>query len=203
MLFIERLEIKGISAQGLRINPGDCISLSGASGMGKSLFMKAIADLLLNRARISLEGTARSDMTAPDWRRRVTYVSAKPSWWEDRVIDHFQDKDWLEAVLPEFDLPLKALDWTVSRLSSGESQRLALLRALEGTQEGEVRYFLLDEPTSALDGVRQSRVEDVLKRFMAAGQIGVLFVSHDERQLERLGQKHWQIYDRRVREVSP
>ncbi|MDV7340633.1 ATP-binding cassette domain-containing protein [Terasakiella sp. A23] len=202
MLFIDRLEIKGISAEGLTINPGDCISLSGASGMGKSLFMKGIADLLLNRGRVTLEGRARSEMSAPDWRKRVTYVAAKPSWWEDRVIDHFTDNDWLEAVLPEFDLPAKALDWTVSRMSSGESQRLALLRALEGTEEGEVRYFLLDEPTSALDGSRQNRVEDVLNRFMKVGQIGVLFVSHDERQVERFGQKHWQVYDRRVREVA-
>jgi len=203
MLAIHNLEIKGISAQNLSIEPGDCISLSGASGMGKSLFMKGVADLLMNRGDLSLEGVSRSDMSAPDWRKRVTFVGAKPAWWEERVLDHFQDRDWLEAVIAEFDLPTKLIEAKVSRLSSGEAQRLALLRALEGTEEGRVRYFLLDEPTSALDGGRQLMVESLLNRLMAAGQIAILFVSHDERQIERFAQKHWKIYDRRVREVSP
>ncbi|NVK17549.1 MAG: ATP-binding cassette domain-containing protein [Methylocystaceae bacterium] len=202
MLTIHNLDIKGISAHGLTIQPGDCVSLSGASGMGKTLFMKGIADLQVNRGEISLEGRGRSDMSAPAWRKRVTFVGANPAWWEERVVDHFQDRDWLEAVLGEFDLPVKLMEAPVSRLSNGEAQRFALLRALEGTEEGQARYFLLDEPTSALDSGRQLMVENLLNRLMKAGQIAVLFVSHDEHQIERFAQRHWQIYDRRVHEVS-
>lgn len=203
MLTINSLEIKAISAQGLSIEPGDCISLSGASGMGKSLFLKGVADLIQNRGELFLDRENRSEMSAPDWRRRVTYVGAKSAWWLDRVRDHFQDLDWLETMLPSVDLSAKTLDWTISRLSSGEAQRLCLLRALEGTYDGEVRYFLLDEPTSALDGGRQAMVENLLHNFLAAKRIAVLFVSHDERQIERFAQKQWLIYDRRVREVTP
>jgi UDP-glucose/iron transport system ATP-binding protein len=202
MLYIERLEIKGITAERLMIKPGDCVSLSGASGMGKSLFLKGVADLMINRGTLSLHGESRESMKATSWRRRVTYVGAKTAWWHEKVIDHFNDKEWLEAVVAEVDLSPKVLDWNVSRLSSGEAQRLALLRALEGIFEDEVRYFLLDEPTSALDGVRQSMVETLLNRFLNANQIGILFVSHDERQVERFARRHWQIYDRHVREVG-
>ena len=72
----------------------------------------------------------------------------------------------------------------------------------EDIEEGIVRYLLLDEPTSALDGGRQSMVEDLLRRYLLSNNVAILFVSHDERQVERFATRHWQIYDRRVREVS-
>lgn len=202
MLFIERLEVKATTARGLSIEAGECISLSGASGMGKSLFMKGVADLVINRGSLHLDGEARSDMYIPDWRKRVTYVGAKPAWWCDLVSEHFKDPEWLASQLNAFDLPEKAIKWTVHRLSSGEAQRLALLRALEGFEEGVPRYLLLDEPTSALDGLRQKQVEAYLQKLLDAKKIAVLFVSHDEHQVKRFAQKHWQVYDRRVREVS-
>lgn len=202
MLEINRIEIKGLSAKDLSMEPGDSISLSGASGMGKSLFLKGVADLVLNRGALYLDGQNREDMTGPEWRRRVTYVGAKSAWWHTRVSEHFTDVDWLKNMLSSLDLPKRTLDWPVVRLSSGEAQRLCLLRALEGIYEGETRYFLLDEPTSALDGGRQSLVEGLLQEYLSAGQIAVMFVSHDERQVERFGTKHWQIYNRQIREVS-
>ena len=78
----------------------------------------------------------------------------------------------------------------------------ALIRALEGVEEGRVRYLLLDEPTAALDQARQMRVEEVLSGYLKAGLISLLFVSHDERQVARFARRHWQIYNRRVSERS-
>lgn len=202
MLRIESLEVKGISAQGLSLRAGDCVSLTAASGMGKSLFLKAIADLLPNQGRLSLDGQDRDEMPAPDWRHQVTFVGAKSAWWEDQVADHFSDLDWLREVLPLFDLDNKMIDAPVSRLSTGEGQRLALIRALEGVEEGRVRYLLLDEPTAALDQARQMLVEEVLSGYLKAGLIALLFVSHDERQVARFAKRHWQIYNRRVSERS-
>ncbi|WP_417796485.1 ABC transporter ATP-binding protein [Terasakiella pusilla] len=201
MLMIENLEVKGISAQGLCLQAGDCVSLTAASGMGKSLFLKALADLLPNQGRLVLDGCERNDMAAPDWRRMVTFVGAKPAWWEDRVVDHFTDLDWLRDILPLFDLDEKLIDAPVARLSTGESQRLALIRALEDVTEGRVRYLLLDEPTAALDQARQIMVEEVLSSYLKAGLVAVLFVSHDERQVDRFAKRQWQIYNRRVSEV--
>ena len=75
-------------------------------------------------------GSGGEDMSAPDWRKQVTYVGPKSAWWQDQVSDHFQDKDWLASILPDVDLSPKVINWPVSRLSSGEAQRLVLLRAL-------------------------------------------------------------------------
>ncbi|WP_135079149.1 ATP-binding cassette domain-containing protein [Terasakiella sp. SH-1] len=202
MLHISKLEVKGIVAQNLTLRPGEIISLSGASGMGKSLFMKGVADLVMNRGHISVNGVGRFDLPAPQWRRQITYVSAQPAWWYDKVEEHFADPAWLEEVVEYVDLSPKLIRANVSRLSSGEAQRFALLRALEASVDGDVRYLLLDEPTSALDGGRQSMVEELLNRFVTAEQMGILFISHDERQVERFAHKHWQIYDRRVQEVA-
>lgn len=170
--------------------------------MGKSLFMKAVADLIINRARLHLDGDDRETISAPTWRSRVTYVGAKIAWWNDRVREHFINEEWLASQLDAFDLPDKAMDWSVERLSSGEAQRLALLRALEDNECEGTRYFLLDEPTSALDGVRQKQVETYLQKRLDSKNIAVLFISHDEHQVKRFAQKHWQIYNRHVREVS-
>ncbi|MBT3361838.1 MAG: ATP-binding cassette domain-containing protein, partial [Rhodospirillales bacterium] len=75
-----------------------------------------------------------------------------------------------------------ALGWPVSRLSTGEKQRLALIRAL--IQNPQV--LLLDEPTSALDPDSRTMVEDLLAERIAAG-LSVLIVSHDAAQTKRLG----------------
>lgn len=203
MLKIEDLEVKGITAHNLSLQAGDCVSLTAASGMGKSLFLKALADLIPNQARVTLNGRARSDMPAPDWRRQVTFVGAKPAWWEDLVSDHFSNVEAVRAVLPLFDLDEKILKAPVSRLSTGEAQRLALIRAFVWEEKEEVRYLLLDEPTAALDQARQVKVEKVLSGALKAGKIAVLFVSHDERQVDRFATRHWQIYNRQVLEGTP
>lgn len=203
MLFIKHLQIQAITAENLSIEAGTCVSLTGASGMGKSLFMKGLCDLVVNQGDVQFEGDLRSDMAAPFWRSRVCYVGAKPAWWLDNVRDHFQKPDWLEAQLTAFDLPVDAMDWAVTRLSSGEAQRLALLRALENTKDAALRYLLLDEPTSALDLERQKQVESYLQNCLEKKKIGVLFTSHDQEQVKRFAQKHWRIEDQRVYEVRP
>lgn len=200
MLSIDRLETSGIKAEKLSLSPGECISLSGPSGAGKSLFLRALADLIVARGQVFLDKRTRLSYDAPQWRQRVTYMGAKTSWWQDRVGDHFRDRSWLSSKLKQLDLPEDTAGWPVTRLSSGEAQRLCLLRTLEGSGPGNVRYLLLDEPTSALDGERQTRVEELLQQYLDDAEIGVLFVSHDDRQVQRFATKHWVIDNGQVQE---
>ena len=69
------------------------MTVRGASGSGKSLFLRALADLDPSTGDVRLDGTARDDMPASDWRRRVTYVAADSGWWTERVGDHFEAPD--------------------------------------------------------------------------------------------------------------
>jgi putative ABC transport system ATP-binding protein len=104
-------------------------SASGASGSGKTLLLRAIADLDPHHGEVSLDRASCSSLPAPDWRRSVALVMAESQWWSERVGDHFEhgvDGGWLEQLA----LPAAAMTWEVARCSTGERQRLGLLRTL-------------------------------------------------------------------------
>ncbi len=83
------------------------------------------------------------------------------------------------------------LDWQVARLSSGERQRLALLRAVARGP----RALLLDEPTANLDGVTIRRVEAWLVERIRARGWPTLWVAHDTGQIARVADRHWCLRD--------
>jgi ABC-type iron transport system FetAB ATPase subunit len=172
----------------LTVAPGACVGITGASGSGKSLFLRMLCDLDVNEGDVWLDGEPRRGMAAPDWRRQVVYVPAESGWWTDRIADHFP-KGSLAAVkemATRLALPAGIVDGLVSRLSTGERQRLALTRALLMASP----VLLLDEPTSALDQDSVGRVEAILKERLAAGLVLVL-VTHDPAQAQRLAHQRY------------
>lgn len=174
---------------------GACAAVSGASGSGKSLFLRMIADLDPNEGEVRLDGGPRAAMAAPDWRRRVPYVAAESGWWRDTVVEHFApDKlDQARTLAARLGVGAAQVDGPVIRLSTGERQRLALVRAL--VLDSPV--LLLDEPTGPLDPVSVGQVEDLLRERLAAG-VSVLLVSHDPAQAARLGAARYVMNDRHL-----
>ena len=75
--------------------------------------------------------------------------------------------------------------WQVSRLSTGEKQRLAIIRLLHN----QPRCLLLDEPTASLDQQAVTRIEQLLLTYSATHQAPVLWVSHDLSQLDRVSRR--------------
>src|SRR5436189_3745833 len=71
------------------LRPGECVSIGGKSGAGKSVLLRMVADLDPHEGDALLDGAACSDMPAPKWRRKVTYVAAESGWWDERVEAHF------------------------------------------------------------------------------------------------------------------
>src|SRR5690606_12692473 len=112
------------------IDAGECVSVSGRSGSGKSVLLRAIADLDPHEGDVFLEGRACSSMPAPQWRRQVTYVAAESGWWHDTVQPQFPAGTDFSSLLPQVGIAASAAEKPVHRLSTGERQRLALLRAL-------------------------------------------------------------------------
>jgi ABC-type iron transport system FetAB ATPase subunit len=186
-LDVAGLRVDGLGPIDLCLAKGECLVLSGPSGAGKSRLLRAIADLDAHEGRVSCQGTAAGDLAPSLWRRRVGMLAADSQWWRDRVAEHFDTaptSGWLEAL----DLAPALLEGPVSRLSSGERQRFALLRLLANRP----RVLLLDEPTANLDPDNVIRVEKLVADYTAAESAAVLWVSHDPLQTARVA--HRQIY---------
>jgi putative ABC transport system ATP-binding protein len=110
--------------------PGACLTIMGPSGVGKSLLLRALADLDPHRGDVFLGETRQADCPPQTWRRQVSYVPAAAGWWAETVAEHFGDFRALHADLLALGLAPECGAWPVSRLSSGEKQRLALLRSV-------------------------------------------------------------------------
>jgi len=187
----------GVGPVDLQIEAGTCVSLAGPSGAGKSVLLRMIADLDPHQGDATLDGQRCSQMPAPCWRRLVTYVAAESGWWEPTVRAHFAADTDLSVLLPAVGIAPEAAMWPVERLSTGERQRIALLRALTPP----VRVLLLDEPTSGLDGTSAALVEDLLRERLKKGA-SILMVTHDPAQAARLASRHLQLRDGQVAEVA-
>jgi len=197
------LRLRGFKARGLdpidfELADGECVALVGASGSGKSLLLRAIADLDPSEGEAALDGRACAAMPGPEWRRQVGYLAAVPGWWADQVGAHFADKDAAQPLIEALGFKAAAFDWPVARLSTGESQRLALARLLANAPP----VLLLDEPTAAIDDAAGEAVETLLNERLADG-VAVVIVTHDRDQARRLAKRALIIEDGKVHEGRP
>ena len=197
MLVVERLARPGMPEIGFRLADGACLAVMGPSGSGKTLFFRALADLDPSGGRVTLDGLSREDVPAPEWRRRMAYVPAEPGWWADTVAAHFADWNVAKPLAETLLLPGDIGAAAVSRLSTGERQRLALTRALVGNP----RVFLLDEPTGPLDAEATNAVEEILRERLAGGA-SVLLATHDGAQAARMAERTLRFTDGRATEAA-
>jgi ABC-type lipoprotein export system ATPase subunit len=179
----------------LELAAGACLAISGPSGSGKSLFLRMVADLDPNTGEVALDGVSRAAMSGPAWRRKAPYVAAESGWWRDTPAEHFTAADLGRAreLAAALGLEPQAVDREVRLLSTGERQRLAIIRALVL----EAPLLLLDEPTGPLDPEGARRVEAVLLERLRAGA-ALIVVSHDPGQAARLGARSLRMRERRL-----
>ncbi|MFT3689141.1 ABC transporter ATP-binding protein [Paenirhodobacter sp.] len=189
---------EGCPRYSLTVAPGSCVALTGPSGCGKSRLLRLIADLDPGLGSARIGGFLREAVPASAWRRAVVYVPADAGWWAPRIAQHMEDEAAARRLLPDFGLPGALMEAAPEDISSGERQRLALIRALLL----HPRFLLLDEPTSALDPEATRRVEEVLARMKREGT-GLLVVSHDPAQVARLADRHYVLSGDGLAEAAP
>jgi len=193
----DRLRIEGLRSArlgpfALSVAAGECIVITGRSGAGKSLLLRMIADLDLNEGEAWLDGHARSAMTGPQWRRQVVYCAAESGWWHVDVGAHFASPPPL-ALAQAFDLAPAIFGQQVRLCSTGERQRLSLVRVLAL----ESPVVLLDEPTGPLDPESVGRVETLLRERLQGGA-AIVMVTHDPAQADRIADRRFVMADGRM-----
>ena len=140
-----------------------------------------------SHGRVFLNGQKVAPETIGMIRRKIAYVPQSLSFFEDEIVrdymllpfrlranrDVYPSEIKVEQMLERFRLDRSLLDTLAREVSGGESQRLALARAL--LLERDV--LLLDEVTAALDSENQRIVQDAI---FADAKSTVLAVTHDE-----------------------
>ncbi len=168
----------------LDLATGECLCVTGPSGAGKTMLLRSLADLDPHEGEVTLDGASQASIAPAEWRRRVALLPAESRWWAPRVADHFPRG--LAANLEAVGFGDGVGAWEIARLSSGERQRIALLRVL--ALEPEV--LLLDEPTANLDDANAARVESMLGEWCRHGRRALVWVSHDRAQVARVCVRH-------------
>ncbi len=193
-LVVKNLQILNLQPWSFDLPAGECIYLSGPSGSGKTRLLRAIADLDPHRGELLLDGFSYLSLPAHAWRKKVAFLPAESQWWCDDVGGHFTDYD--KTLLLQLGFTEAVMDWEIARLSSGEKQRLALLRALAQAPE----VLLLDEPTANLDNKCTQVIEQTVEQYRRDSGIAVVWVSHDIEQISRITRHGWVIDSDQLRE---
>jgi ABC-type iron transport system FetAB ATPase subunit len=181
------LQRSGLHAISADIVAGETLCIHGPSGAGKTLLLRAIADLDPNQGQVYLGDIERAAMPAHEWRRRVMYLPPEAHWWADHVAPHAGQ--WPDELLQPLGFDRSVLDWEVTRLSSGERQRLSLIRLLARGPEA----LLLDEPTANLDPENTLAAERLIAGYQADRKAPVVWVSHDPEQRTRVASRQRRI----------
>jgi ABC-type iron transport system FetAB ATPase subunit len=196
VLRIEKLHVKPLPPMSFMVQDGECLAIEGPSGSGKTRLLRAIADLDPAPGHIFLNGAERNEMPGHEWRQRVRYASAEPVWWTDTARSAFAPpqksapqkpapqkpaNERLARLLSALALSPKILDQPIAGLSTGERQRLALIRALFD----EPQVLLLDEPASALDSEASALAAELIRFQILAGR-SVIVTAHEQSAVSKL-----------------
>ncbi len=147
----------------LTLAAGERVFLSGASGSGKSRLLRAVADLDPHRGEVWLDGLPRSRLTPPEWRRRVGLLPAESHWWAETVGEHWRAPaagSPIEPLLAALGFDADVSGWAITRLSTGERQRLALARLLLNQPQWSTRERKSPQPPLSQSGAPRQRQGD-------------------------------------------
>lgn len=188
----------------LTIKRGDCISILGPSGSGKSILLKLCSDLISpTKGEIVYNNKKYDDYNPVELRKKISYCIQIPYLFGSTVYDNLEypfklrekniDKDRVVKFLNDLNLNKDYLNKNIDSLSGGEKQRIALIRNLIFKPE----ILLLDEVTSGLDDENSEVVETLIKQLNKDG-VTVLWITHDIKQSESIFNKRIHIQQGKV-----
>ncbi|NDJ27541.1 phosphate ABC transporter ATP-binding protein [Campylobacter sp. MIT 12-8780] len=185
----------------MQINKNKITALIGASGCGKSTFLRCFNRMNDKIAKIEglveLEGKDVRGLDVVELRKSVGMVFQQPNVFVKSIyeniayaprlhglIKHKSDEEALVVdKLEKVGLFKEVKDKLKSNalaLSGGQQQRLCIARALAINP----KLLLLDEPTSALDPISSAVIEELLKEL--SHNLSMIMVTHNMQQGKRV-----------------
>ncbi|MGF1537595.1 MAG: ATP-binding cassette domain-containing protein [Elainellaceae cyanobacterium] len=172
------------------------VGLVGPSGSGKTLLLRTLVLLdPVQQGQITFNSRPLNRQGVPQYRTQVVYLPQRPAAFDGTVEENLKrvfdlsaqtgtyQRSRIESYLDVLGRAPDFLTRPIRRLSGGESQVLALLRALQI----QPRVLLLDEPTASLDPDATQQVEALVNQWMdESEQRACLWTSHDPRQIQRV-----------------
>ncbi|HBT77600.1 MAG TPA: iron ABC transporter ATP-binding protein [Planctomycetaceae bacterium] len=172
-----------------RLAPGEIVAVLGPNGSGKSTLLRCLNRILRpERGTVRLAGQPLAAFSAGAIARRIAYVpqhieSAPFSVYDAVLLGRKPYFTWrasesdhriVESMIRRLGLDPLVMR-PVDQLSGGETQKVALARALVQ----EPKLLLLDEPTSALDLKNQVELLGMLREIVRERNIMAILSMHD------------------------
>ncbi len=178
----------------LQVPPGECVTLYGMSGAGKTSILRMLAGFMKPDAGyIKSDGVAWFDaernINLEPQKRRIGFVfqdyALFPNMNVQENIAFALAKNEPGNIVQEL-LELTGLGMLAKRkigtLSGGQKQRVALARAIANRPS----LLLLDEPLSAIDNFMRTQLQVTLLEVHRRFGLTTILVSHDMDEILRL-----------------
>lgn len=192
----------------VNIDSNEITAFIGASGCGKSTFLRVINRMndfiesctVKGNIYLDNEDIYRKDLDPVLLRTQVGMVFQKPNPFPKSIFENvaygpkihgtYNTKSQLEDLVCKslekvglFDEVKDRLDDLGTSLSGGQQQRLCIARAIALKPQ----VILMDEPCSALDPIATAKIEDLLLELKE--KYTIIIVTHSMQQAARVSQK--------------
>jgi phospholipid/cholesterol/gamma-HCH transport system ATP-binding protein len=201
--------LKGID---LNVNDGEVLSVIGKSGVGKSVLIKSIINLIEpDSGQIIIDGVDVTNFSEKDFNKKIrpkfSYVFQNGALWDSLTIGgnidlalqierRLEEKERKRRITES--LRMVELDSVENvfpdELSGGMLKRAAIARAIATRP----KYLLYDEPTTGLDPVLANVINSLIKKLNDDLGITSIIITHDIMGAQKISDRIAMLFEGKI-----
>ncbi len=189
-----------VSGINLAIEQGECVTIVGSSGCGKTTMLKMVNGLVTpSSGNLFINSENIKEKNIIEHRRNIGYaiqgnvlfphmtVAQNITYAPElkRKLSKKEREELVETWLQMVGLESVYGSRYPHELSGGQQQRVGIARALSASPN----ILLMDEPFGAVDAITRTQLQQELMRIYQKTKVTILFVTHDIAEALALGSK--------------